>query len=388
MPLILAALLGAAIATIFSVLYHYFMHSVDRRSDAAMEVVTWTDDVYDRLITIYAQRDAFFTGQKFGLTNDEYRLIVKEVKAMLLASRMHTRVSLIYGKSPQLDKFDALREEYISIIEMLLEADQSTWPKTNQEITHRLNTVLEPLKASTERYFLVGARPAAILFGMMRPRDLQQVYLPAPEGSSPSASQPSHDTKYVAPKPLHILGILVIIMLAAILFGDRKTVEDEMSEVKKETAAPVIERDTVELVAKLPSGSDETMVDGSLIDIDKQEFMLKASIKNNGKDPLNNTIFIIQLPAGVKVVHPELWKNYWQDLPGHSAPRYMFGVRSPVESGRSIELKPPPQILFGSEGDYTFSYTIIADDVTPKTGSFTVRMIFKKVTEEPLNKWI
>lgn len=174
--ILVAGLIGAAIAIIGAAFYHYYMYQLGRRADIALDVVSWVDDIYDRLITIHAQRDATFTGKPFGLSNEEYRQVVKEAKTMLLATRMHAKVALVYGESPQLDKFDTLKEEFVSIAELLLEADKDTWEEANKQINYKLSKIIDPLISATERNFLLASKGEAVAGDFMK-RNIPTLYL-------------------------------------------------------------------------------------------------------------------------------------------------------------------------------------------------------------------
>jgi hypothetical protein len=178
MNLLMAGSIGASLAVIAAIFYNYYTRQAEKRADLAIDVVSWIDDVYDRLITIHAQREATFTGSKFGLSNDEYRQVVKESKAMLLASKMHAKVALVYGESRELDKFDNLKEEFVSIAELLLEADKDTWEEANKQINYKLSKIIEPLMNSTERSFLVSSKADAVAADIFK-KNLPTLYLAA-----------------------------------------------------------------------------------------------------------------------------------------------------------------------------------------------------------------
>ena len=191
MNLLVAGLIGAAVAVVGAGFYSYYMYQTSRRADLALDVVSWIDDIYDRLITIHAQREATFTGAAFGLSNDEYRQVVKETKAMLLASKMHAKVSLIYGDGRELDKFDTLKEEFVSIAELLLEADKETWDQTNKQINYKLSKIIEPLMNSTERNFLIGSRAKAIASDFMK-KNMPTLYLASNDENKSIVVRPAH----------------------------------------------------------------------------------------------------------------------------------------------------------------------------------------------------
>jgi len=382
MALILAALLGAVIATIFSVIYHYFMHQVERRSDVAMDVVSWTDDVYDRLITIYAQRDAVFTGAKFGLSNDEYRATVKEVKAMLLASKMHTRVSLVYGKSPQLDKFDSLREEYISVAETLLEADAATWPKINQELTHRLNTVIEPLKQSTERYFLVGASPAAIISNFSRVNTVSRAYLPGPKEainiSDKSQAAPSTETNE---QPFPFLGMVALIAILAFVFFWKPNHPTQVNNPSLSTTVlNEAQKPKIALYVTAPlyyglSADDSGLIDnGVILNVPSNICELKLAVKNSSDAPITNSVLIIQLPEGCMPFRSDTWESSWQVIQSKTGYRIIYSMPEYISPGGSVGLVPAPVFLFQTTDSQNITYSLISDNMPPVKGSFSIHI--------------
>jgi hypothetical protein len=192
--LLIAGFTGAALAVIGAAFYNHHMYQLGRRADLTMDVVSWIDDIYDRLITIHAQREATFTGAKFGLSNDEYRQVVKETKAMLLASKTHAKVALVYGEGRELDKFDTLKEEFVSIAELLLQADKDTWEEANKQINYKFSKIIEPLMNSTERNFLLGSKSEAIAADFIK-KNLPALYLPAQDGKGIVVRSPKDEPR-------------------------------------------------------------------------------------------------------------------------------------------------------------------------------------------------
>lgn len=62
MKLLLSGLIGALIASVLSIIYQYLREIIRRRMDIMLEVVSWSDDIYDRLQAVHSQKDSVRTG--------------------------------------------------------------------------------------------------------------------------------------------------------------------------------------------------------------------------------------------------------------------------------------------------------------------------------------
>jgi hypothetical protein len=161
--LLLSGLIGALIASVLSILYQYLTEIIRRRRDIMIEVVSWSDDIYDRLQAVQTQKDTVYpVGAKRYLTDDEYREISRELKTMLLSSKTHAKINLIYGEGEELKMFNALREELLRIARIIWTANEKNWTESSKKIIQDFGDKIDPLRQSIERGFILRTRVRSV----------------------------------------------------------------------------------------------------------------------------------------------------------------------------------------------------------------------------------
>ncbi len=391
MNLLLAGFIGALAATIFSVMNSFFSRQAERRSSLAIEVISWIDDIYDRLITIHAQREATFTGAKFGLTNDEYRVVVKEVKAMLLASKMHAKVALVYGESNELRKFDTLREEFMNVAETLLQAEKGTWSDSDKQVNYRLSKIIEPLRESTEHVFLLGSRSESIARDAVK-RNLPTFYLPAQTKElvvrNSQGGSMGNVGRFVSAQSVKLwetfLAVLRVALIAGVLiwviwnYSGRpdlyKSAQNIITSSVQVRAEPRFGLYVLSPGEYGLSGEGErgALSDGSLLVVDKSEKPLKIGIENGEDLNLENGVFMLFLPQGVTPVNEETWKDSWKELDTKYGKWFCISLKEDIKPQETVDLVPPIEAKFPKDGEHRVAYKFFCDNFTPKTGFFLV----------------
>ncbi len=116
---LLSGLYGALIASILSIIYLYFSNQIKLRSEVMLEVVGYSDDIYNYLSMMHVHKDSMYTQNKPGLTDDEYRKFSNELSVLLKSSKVRAKIALVYGEGKVLGVFNELWSNYIEITSVL-----------------------------------------------------------------------------------------------------------------------------------------------------------------------------------------------------------------------------------------------------------------------------
>jgi len=202
---LLSGLIGALIATGFSILYHYFAEQVRRRAQLMLEVVSWADDIFDNLQVMLVAKERVYAIKDHLLTDEEYRKLTRELKIKLLSSATHAKVALIYGEDEEMRIMNALRGELEKIFESLLDTKEATWRATATEIASLIENEITPLRKRIERRFLSGARIRSVALDAIA------------NGKRGLVNMLGKNKKIIAREGLVLLGILT----TGVFFGNR-----------------------------------------------------------------------------------------------------------------------------------------------------------------------
>ena len=168
MRLLLSGLIGAFIATTLTIIYNYIREQVRHRRDVMMQAVSWVDDVYDRLQMIQVQKERMYTGKEPALSTEEYRITTREVKTLLLSSKIPVLVALVYGEGNEVQKINALQGEMTKVAEMLWQANKDIWDDSSKKIYLSFSKIIDPIKEDTFKRFLHGTRPRSIAIDFLK----------------------------------------------------------------------------------------------------------------------------------------------------------------------------------------------------------------------------
>jgi hypothetical protein len=163
MEQLLSGFLGALIATILSLFYLYLSEQKKLRADIFLETVTYSDDIYMHLIDLRNEKNAEFTGKKRGLIPEEYRIVSRELTAMLLSSKPGIKLALVYGDSDVIGTFNELRSYYLKISSLLRCGSQGEWETELHNIDNIFSEKIGPLRSSFERLLLHEIQTFSIL---------------------------------------------------------------------------------------------------------------------------------------------------------------------------------------------------------------------------------
>lgn len=158
MQFLLSGFIAALIATLISVVYLYLTEQSRLRSEVAVEVVDYFDDIYTRLQILNVDKDAAYTGKKRGLTDIEYRITSREISVLLKRSRIGVRLAIVYGEGDLTGDFNYLIDSCIEAVGILRSATEQNWKVKNTQILTLFSERIDPVRKKLERSLLDGTR--------------------------------------------------------------------------------------------------------------------------------------------------------------------------------------------------------------------------------------
>lgn len=168
---LLSGLIGALIATVLAVLYQHLSALAQRRFEVMLLAVDYLDDLYFNSRHIEQYRDKKYKENCEVMSNDEYRALCNKTDSMLTSSRIHARVTMVYGEnSGELEKFDMLRTKLTDTTIMLFRACPDTWDEMRASIHKVFEKEIEPLRRTTELELLRGANMWSVFKDVFRLR--------------------------------------------------------------------------------------------------------------------------------------------------------------------------------------------------------------------------
>ena len=168
MGILVSGLIGALLATLFSVLYNHISEQVKWRIDLTMANVEWLDNIYARLRSIQIHKDGVYKGEKPFLSDEEFRKHSYEVSILLLSEKIKIQVALIYGEGEKLQKINTLQGELTKIAQMLWAADKNTWDQVNKKIMETFSKTIDPLRGNVSKDFLLSAKKITMFKNVLK----------------------------------------------------------------------------------------------------------------------------------------------------------------------------------------------------------------------------
>ena len=165
MESLLSGLIGALIATLLSVLYHHIYEQKKTRSDVLMEIVSYCDEIYRHLTDMHVHKNHEYMDKKPALHADEYRIISRELTALLISSKPAAKLALAYGEGRIMAIFNELKSSFIEVSSELRGATRSGWVIENKKISTLFSERIDPLRANLERSLLNESHIIEVFMG-------------------------------------------------------------------------------------------------------------------------------------------------------------------------------------------------------------------------------
>ncbi len=160
------ALLGGLIASILAVIYSYISEQYHLRSELAVDIVEYSDQIYDLFQQWHVYKDALFRRNNRILTNDQYFLLKRELATVLKSSNVHMRTALVFGNnSNTLGNLIVLRQKFHDLSNITANANQQNWAQVGTNITNIFDNEIEPLRTKLENSLIIDAQTSSIIKG-------------------------------------------------------------------------------------------------------------------------------------------------------------------------------------------------------------------------------
>jgi len=170
MELLLSGLIGALIATLFSIFYHHVNERKKIRSDVMLEVVGYFDDIYVKLQAIHVDKDADYTNKKRGLSDEECWRFSRELKDLLNTQKVGAKLEIIYGQGENVAHFNRLKVFLWEATLSVWEGSTDNWQNQNRLIHTIFREKIDPLRKEFESSLIRGTRSREIIKDMFKPR--------------------------------------------------------------------------------------------------------------------------------------------------------------------------------------------------------------------------
>jgi hypothetical protein len=168
MLFLFSGLLGAIIATLLNVLYHYVSEQRKIKSDILLDIVSYIDEIYRHLIDMHVQKNAIYSNKKPLLNQDEYAIMSRSLTALLISSKPAAKLALVYGEGNIMQAFNELKKYFHEISSELRKSTKNDWVEKNGIISRLFANEIDPLRAKLEELLLIESHHIEILKGIFR----------------------------------------------------------------------------------------------------------------------------------------------------------------------------------------------------------------------------
>jgi hypothetical protein len=159
---LLSGFIGALIATILSVAYLYVAEQIRLRTEVALEVVGYCDDVYNRLQSMHVHKDKVYTKTSTGLEPEVYRAISRELSVLIKSTKTHAKLEIAYGASDSVAALNRLSYYFREASSILWGATENDWSVKGKEILTLFEKVIDPMRTELQHKLIDGTRVRTI----------------------------------------------------------------------------------------------------------------------------------------------------------------------------------------------------------------------------------
>lgn len=159
---LLSGLIGALIATILTVVYLYLAEQAKLRTEMALEVVGYCDDIYDRLQLMHVHKDTVYTHSGRGMPPEDYRAVSYELSRLIKATKTHAKLEITYGPGQSMAALNELSHHFRETTSLLRAATEADWAQKGTQIFELFQTRIDPLRKDLQRKLIDGTRASAI----------------------------------------------------------------------------------------------------------------------------------------------------------------------------------------------------------------------------------
>lgn len=159
---LLSGFIGALIATVLSVVYLYIAEGAKLRTEIALDVVGYCDDIYDCLQLMHTHKDVVYTHAGPGLDPDKYRETSHELSRLIKATKTHAKLEITYGAGQSVAALNELSHHFREAASILRGATEADWAENNLKLFELFQSKIDPLRKDLQRKLINGTRASAI----------------------------------------------------------------------------------------------------------------------------------------------------------------------------------------------------------------------------------
>lgn len=159
---LLSGFIGALIATILSVVYLYIAEQAKLRTEVALEVVGYCDDVYHRLELMHVHKEKVYTNTGAGLEGDQYRAVSLELSELIKSTKTHAKLQIVYGPSSSMALLNGLSQHFREATSILRGATANDWSENGKQVFDLFEKKIEPMRTELQQQLIAGTQAMAI----------------------------------------------------------------------------------------------------------------------------------------------------------------------------------------------------------------------------------
>lgn len=159
----LSGFIGALIATILTVVYLYIAEQIRQRTDIALEVVGYCDEIYNRLQYMSVYKEKAYKQSGAELERDIYAANSRELSSLVKSTKTHAKLEIIYGAGASVAALNGLSEHFRNAFSLLTTATEDNWAEKSTELNGLFKKVIDPMREGFTRNLIDGTRIKTIM---------------------------------------------------------------------------------------------------------------------------------------------------------------------------------------------------------------------------------
>lgn len=159
----LSGFIGALIATILSVAYLYIAEQIRQRTEIALEVVGFCDEIYNRLQFMHVHKEKAYTQGGIELEPEVYRANSRELATLIKSTKTHAKLEIVYGAGASVAALNGLSHHFREASSILWGATEKDWAEKGVQLHNLFKNVIDPMRAGLQRELIDGTRIKAIM---------------------------------------------------------------------------------------------------------------------------------------------------------------------------------------------------------------------------------
>ena len=168
MEQMLSGLIGALIATIISVVYLYIAEQIRKRTEIALEVVGYGDEVYNRLQYMHVHKQKAYTQAGAELEPEVYRANSRELASLIKSTKTHAKLEIVYGPGTSVAALNELSDHFREASGILWGATTNDWAEKGVQVHNLFKNVIDPKRAKLQQELIGGTRVRRIMKHLIR----------------------------------------------------------------------------------------------------------------------------------------------------------------------------------------------------------------------------